>query len=145
MAWAAVLGGMALTNAGLGAVHGFAAPVGGMFSAPHGAICAAVLPHTMAINVQALRARAPHSPALQRYEEIAALLTGRPHADAEEGVEWVAGLCRKLEIPPLRTYGVRTEHVPELVEKAAQTNSMKGNPIPLTNEELGRIVVAAIG
>ncbi|MBZ5577722.1 MAG: iron-containing alcohol dehydrogenase [Acidobacteriia bacterium] len=139
MSLAALLGGLALTNAGLGVVHGFAAPIGGMFSAPHGAACAAVLPHAMAVNVQALRERAPESPALRRYQEVARLLTGRPSAEAEAGVEWVAELCRKLEIPPLRAYGIRDEDISELVEKAAQTNSMKGNPIALTGEELRQI------
>lgn len=144
MSWAALLGGLALANAGLGAVHGFAAPIGGMFPAPHGAVCAAVLPHAMEVNVQALRTRAPESQALQRYEEVARLLTGRPQASAEEGVQWVTELCRKLEIPPLRTYGVRDEDIPVLVDKAAQTNSMKGNPILLTAEELRRIAIRAL-
>jgi alcohol dehydrogenase class IV len=144
MAWAALLGGLALANAGLGAVHGFAAPVGGMFPAPHGAICAAVLPHAMAVNVAALRARAPEGGALRRYEEVAQLLTGGAPAAADDGVRRVAELCRKLEIPPLRTYGVRAEHVSELVAKAARTNSMKGNPIALTPEELGQVITRAI-
>ena len=144
MLWAAVLGGMALTNAGLGAVHGFAAPVGGMFPAPHGAICAALLPHAMQINVEALRARAPESVALRRYEEVARLLTGKLHATAEDGAQWVAELCRRLEIPPLRTYGVSQAHVPELVERARATNSMKGNPISLTEAELSRMIGQAL-
>jgi len=144
MSWAALLGGFALANAGLGAVHGFAAPVGGMFPAPHGAVCAAVLPHAMEVNVRALRARAPGSQALRRYEEVARLLTGKPRATAGDGVGWVAEICRKLEIPPLRTYGVREEHIPDLVEKAARANSMKGNPITLTAAELGEIAARAI-
>ena len=111
MSWAALLGGLALANAGLGAVHGFAAPIGGMFPAPHGAVCAALLPHAMAVNMRALRARAPQGQALRRYEEVARLLTGRPHATANDGVQWVAELCRRLEIPPLRTYGVREGHI----------------------------------
>ena len=69
----------------LGAVHGFAAPLGGMFPAPHGAVCAALLPHAMEVNVRALRARAPEK--LTRYDEVARLITGRPHAIA-------AGWCR---------------------------------------------------
>jgi alcohol dehydrogenase class IV len=144
MSWAALLGGLALANAGLGAVHGFAAPIGGMFPAPHGAVCAAVLPYAMAVNVRALRARAPEGQALRRYEEIARLLTGRPQATADEGVQWVAELCRKLEILPLRTYGVREEHISDLVEKSARASSMKGNPIPLTGEELREIAARAI-
>src|SRR5581483_2747589 len=71
MSWASLLGGMALANSGLGAVHAFAAPVGGQWDAPHGAICAAVLPHAIEINIEALRRRAPASPALRRYDEIA--------------------------------------------------------------------------
>ena len=77
MALASLLGGLALANAGLGAVHGFAAPIGGMFPAPHGAVCAALLPHVMAANIRALRERAPESAALARYETVARLLTGK--------------------------------------------------------------------
>src|SRR5208283_1454120 len=96
MSWASLLGGLSLANAGLGAVHGFAAPVGGMFPAPHGAICAAVLPHAMDVNVRALRQRAPGSGALRRYEEVARILTDNPHASAEDGVRWTAEICRRL-------------------------------------------------
>jgi alcohol dehydrogenase class IV len=144
MAWASLLGGLALANAGLGAVHGFAAPIGGMFRAPHGAVCAAVLPHAMEINVRALRERDPASAALRRYGEVARLLTGNPQATAEEGVRWTAEICRRLEIPPLRTYGVRQEDVAALVEKAAKASSMKSNPIILTTEELGEIIAPAV-
>src|SRR5581483_7040991 len=140
MAFAALLGGLALANAGLGAVHGFAAPLGGMFSAPHGALCAAVLPHAMEINVEALRSRAPQNDALTRYDEVARLVTGSPHATADDGVRWIAALCRKLEIPPLRTYGVREQHIPGPVEAARRTSSMKGNPVSLSAEELSAIV-----
>jgi alcohol dehydrogenase class IV len=140
MAWASLLGGLSLANAGLGAVHGFAAPVGGMFPAPHGAICAAVLPHAMDVNVRALRQRAPGSGALRRYEEVARILTDNPHASAEDGVRWTAEICRRLEIPPLRAYGVRPEDFAVLVEKAAKASSMKANPIVLTVEELTEII-----
>jgi alcohol dehydrogenase class IV len=150
MAWAALLGGLALANAGLGAVHGFAAPIGGMFPAPHGAVCAALLPYAMAVNVEALRRRAASgqrsavSKALERYEHVARLLTERPQATAEDGIEWVAALCRKLEIPPLRIYGVSETDLPMLVEKAARTSSMKGNPIALGGAELREIVARAL-
>lgn len=142
MAWASLLGGMALANAGLGAVHGFAAPIGGMWSAPHGAVCAALLPYAMEINVRALGQRQPAG--LVRYAEVARLVTGRPHATALDGVEWIAALCRRLEIPPLRTYGVAEADVAVLVEKAAQASSMKGNPIVLTGEELRELVSRAL-
>src|SRR2546430_3381216 len=99
MAVAGLFGGLALANAGLGAVHGFAAPVGGMFPAPHGAVCAALLPHAVEINVEALRARAPHSEALRRYETVGRLLTGQPHASAEDAVWWLTEICERLEIP----------------------------------------------
>src|ERR1035441_1554718 len=136
--WPTVLGGRALATAALGAVHGFAAPIGGMFPAPHGAVCAALLPHAMDVNIRALRARAPEK--LTRYHEIARLLTGRPHATALDGVAWIADLCRELEIPPLRTYGVAQSDLAVVSEKAAQSSSMKGNPILLNAEELCEIV-----
>jgi len=144
MSWAALLGGLALANAGLGAVHGFAAPIGGMFPAPHGAICAAVLPHAMKVNIQALRAREPHGRALERYGEVARVLTGNANATAEDGAQWVDQLVRHLEIPPLRTYDVRDEDVSVLIEKAERSSSMKGNPIPLTKDELREILARSI-
>jgi alcohol dehydrogenase class IV len=138
MAWASLLGGMALANAGLGAVHGFAAPIGGMFPAPHGAVCAAVLPYAMEVNVHAVRVRTPEK--IARFDEVARLITANPQAQAEHGVAWVGALVRWLEIPPLRTYGVTQADVPMLVEKAAQASSMKGNPVALTEEELCEII-----
>jgi alcohol dehydrogenase class IV len=144
MAWASLLGGLALANAGLGAVHGFAAPIGGMFPAPHGAICAAILPHAMAINLRALRARAPQSPALGRYDEVARLLTGRPHATASDAVRFAADLCRRFEIPSLAAYGIGAADISTLAEKAARASSMQANPIVLSPEELREILTLAL-
>ena len=141
MSWAALLGGLALANSGLGAVHGFAAPVGGMFPAPHGAICAAVLPHAMAVNMQALRARGL---GLTRYEEIAQVLTGDPHATAEDGAQFVHELTDRFQIPPLHTYGVRSEDFAVLIEKASRSSSMRGNPITLTRDELQEILARSL-
>jgi alcohol dehydrogenase class IV len=144
MSWASLLGGLALANAALGAVHGFAAPIGGMFPVPHGAACAAVLPHATEVNLRALRERAPGGAAIRRYETVARILTGNPSAAPEDGAHWIAALCRRLEIPPLATYGVRPEDVPGLVDKAAQAGSMKGNPIVLTTDELTRIALGSL-
>jgi alcohol dehydrogenase class IV len=144
MSWVSLLSGMALANAGLGAVHGFAAPIGGMFPAPHGAVCAALLPHAMEINVRALRGRDSAGPALARYRQVARWLTGDANACAEDGGEWIATLSGKLSIPPLRRYGVDREAILALTAQAAKASSMKGNPIVLTEEELAEIVGRAI-
>jgi alcohol dehydrogenase class IV len=135
-----LFGGLALANAGLGAAHGFAGPIGGAFDAPHGALCAAVLPSVMDVNVRALQQRAPGSEALGRYDEVARLLTGRAEATAPDGVAWVADLCRALEVPPLRTYGLTPADLPVQVDRAAESSSMKGNPIALTREEMLEIL-----
>ncbi len=144
MAVASLSGGFALANAGLGAVHGFAGPVGGMFSAPHGAICAALLPHVMAANLHALSHRAPESPILPRFGHVARLLTGRADATAQDAVEWVRHLVRDLRIPRLREYGITSEHVADLVEKSTHASSMKANPIMLTRDELADTLRHAI-
>ena len=144
MSLVSLFGGLALANAGLGAVHGFAAPVGGMFPAPHGAVCAALLPHAMAVNIRALRARMPGGEALRRYARVARILTEDPAASPEDGAAWVAELCRDLRIPPLGTYGIAEPHVAGLVEKAARASSMKANPIVLLPEELNELLARAI-
>jgi alcohol dehydrogenase class IV len=144
MSLSSLLGGMALANAGLGAVHGFAAPIGGMYEAPHGAICAALLPHVMEANVQALRRRAPESDALRRYDALGPLLTAKSNAKAHDAVRSVHDLCRTLKVAKLGQFGIRDADVETLVEKAQQANSMKTNPIALSAEELAGILRAAL-
>jgi alcohol dehydrogenase class IV len=144
MALASLFGGLSLANAGLGVVHGFAAPIGGMFPAPHGAVCAAVLPNGVEANVVALRRQDPGSIFLGRYQTVARLLTGKEEAQAEDGVEWLRRLCSDLAIPGLSTYGVRESDSQVLVEKAARTSSMKGNPVALTVEDLSQVLLKSI-
>ena len=144
MALASLFGGLALANAGLGVVHGFAGPVGGTFQAPHGAVCAALLPHVMAVNERALRARQPGSAALARYDEIARILTGQAAAPAEEGIAWVTSLATALNVPSLAAYGVTTADFPALIEKTAAASSTKANPVVLTPEELHEILTLAL-
>lgn len=144
MALASLFGGLALANAGLGAVHGFAAPIGGMYPAPHGAICAALLPVVMEINVRALRERQPDAEALHRFRTVAQLLTGRPEAEISDGIEWVAALCRELRVPGLGSYGIRREAFGSIVEKAQKASSMKANPLPLNREELEECLARAL-
>jgi alcohol dehydrogenase class IV len=143
MALASLFGGLALANAGLGVVHGFAAPLGGGWNAPHGALCAALLAHGMAANIAALRSRAPLHPSLERYAAVARLLTGRKQATADDGVEWVRTLCAELNVPALRTWGIEQADLPGVVEKAARASSMQANPLALTGEELLGVVLAA--
>lgn len=144
MAFASLCGGLALANARLGAVHGFAGPVGGMFDAPHGAVCAALLPHATAVNIAALAAREPHHPALRRYDEIAQVLTGDPAASAADAAAWLADLARALRIPGLSSYGVTGADFPDLIEKSARSSSMKGNPIALTPDDMRDILTRAL-
>lgn len=144
MSLASLLGGMALANAALGAAHGFAGPLGGMLHAPHGAICARLLPLVMEANVKALEARQREHPVLNRYVEIAQILTGDRNAGALDGVGWVSYLVRKLEIPMLSDYGMQEGEIPEVVSKTLKSSSYKGNPIALTEEELSGILERAL-
>jgi len=144
MALAGLFGGLALANAGLGAVHGLAAPLGGLLPIPHGVVCARLLPHVAAANLKALRARSPNSPALSRYEEVSHLLTGKPSAHAEEGIEWLFQICSDLSIPRLSGFGLTEKDLPAIAEKALKSSSMKGNPIPLEIDELMEILQAAL-
>jgi alcohol dehydrogenase class IV len=141
---AALCSGMALANARLGAVHGFAAPLGGMFPVPHGVACARLLPAVTGANVAALRARDPSSPALARYAEVAHLLIGDPEAHAEDLAPWLAALVDRLAIPRLSSVGVRAHDVPAVVAAARSASSMKGNPVTLTDRELTDVLKASL-
>jgi alcohol dehydrogenase class IV len=144
MALASLFGGLALANAKLGAVHGFAGPIGGMFPAPHGVVCARLLPYVMEANVSALASRQPGSPALARYEEIARLLTGDEAATVGDGLAWVQELSQALAVPPLSEFGMTQEDIPAVVAKSKNASSMKGNPIVLSEEELSGILARAL-
>ena len=143
MALASLFGGLALANAKLGAVHGLAGPLGGMISAPHGAICGALVPYVMAANVRALQSRKPGSPALGRYDEIAQILTAKAAARAADGVKWVKELCALLKVPALAKLGLKEQDFAAVVQKSQQSSSMKGNPVELTVAELVQILKKA--
>ncbi len=144
MCLVSLFGGLALANAGLGVVHGFASVLGGMYHAPHGAICARLLPPVMEVNLRALQRRHPDHPALARYAEVAAILTGRPDASAQEGAAWVRDLAAALQIPGLGSYGLAAEDFPAVVAKTQAASSTKANPIRLLDEELAEILALAI-
>ncbi len=144
MSLASLFSGMALANAKLGAVHGFAGPLGGMTDAPHGVICGKLLPVVCQANVRALQDRTPASPALARFNEVGRLLTGRDTARASDAVTWIQDLCHVLRLPGLRRYGLSESDFPTAAAKARNASSMKGNPIELTDEELLSILRQAI-
>ena len=142
MALASLFGGLALANAALGAVHGFAGPLGGMLHAPHGAICARLLPLVMEANIEAMKAE-KHA-GLARYEEVARILSGNDAATVEDGLQWVKELVRELNIPALSAHGMTKAHIPEAVQKTLNASSYKGNPILLSPEILQKILEKAL-
>lgn len=144
MALASLFGGLALANAGLGAVHGFAGPLGGMLGAPHGALCARLLTPVIRANLEAMARREPAHPARQRYREAAQLLTGDQDAAGEDVLHFAARLAGRFAIPGLGQMGLKESHLDEAVAKAAKASSMKGNPLPLLEEELRGILLEAM-
>jgi len=140
LALAALFSGIALANAGLGAVHGFAAPVGGRFDAPHGAVCAALLAPVWRANVAALRAGG-RTERLERFHTVARLLV--PDGDADSAGAFLEALARRLAIPGLGAYGIREGDFDDLARKAAAASSMKGNPVELDQEALLGILKTA--
>jgi alcohol dehydrogenase class IV len=139
MAMASMLGGMALANVKLGAVHGFAGPLGGMYPIPHGAVCACLLPAVMEVNIAALKSKNLQNQ-LAKFDEVARILTGNSSAVAEDGAVWVKELVTKLQIPSLADFHISPDSFPELVEKAKNASSMKGNPVELADEQLFEIL-----
>ncbi|MBK8025739.1 MAG: iron-containing alcohol dehydrogenase [Chloroflexi bacterium] len=144
MAYASLLGGIALTNAKLGAVHGSAGVLGGMFDAPHGGLCARLLPPVIEANLAALRQRQPDGEALARYDDAARAVLGRADATGDDLAAWAWEMNQALAIAPLREYGIETTHLSEIAAKSAKASSMKGNPLVLTQDELVNILEKAL-
>ena len=143
MSLAALFGGLALANAGLGAVHGFAAAIGGRFDAPHGAVCAALLPGVVRANAAALAARVPGSSGRRAIRPGRTSVTGDPQATVERLVEWLQQLRSDLPIPVLGAYGIGERDAEGLVAAAARASSMKANPIGLEAHELHEVLASA--
>lgn len=143
MAACGLLGGMALANAKLGAVHGFAGVIGGLLDVPHGIACAALLPHVVAANVRALRERDPANPALDRYAAAARLLTGRDDAGIDDGLAWLEETLTLLRVPGLGAYGLVPEQAGDIVAMTKRASSTQGNPIVLHDDELHAILAAS--
>jgi alcohol dehydrogenase class IV len=149
MSVASLFSGMALANAKLGAVHGFAGPLGGMTSAPHGVICGKLLPYVMQANVLSLQSKAAESNeeaknVLTRFDEIGRILTGRDAATASDAVSWIGDLCGVFCLPALRRYGLSSADFDIVAAKARKASSMQGNPVELNDEELTAILTRAI-
>jgi alcohol dehydrogenase class IV len=147
MALCSLLGGMALANAKLGAVHGLAGVVGGTADVPHGMACAAVLAPVIEANVRALRAGTPDDASrdsLGRYNEAARLLTGNPAASVQDGLAWIYETLTLLNVPGLAAFGLGPQHAGDIAAKALTSSSMQGNPVPLSRDDLTAILLRAL-
>jgi alcohol dehydrogenase class IV len=146
MAYAALLSGITLAQVGLGSVHGLAAPLGAFFPIPHGVACGTLLAEATRVNLQAMQARTPDTPARSRYAEVGRLLTGHPMKDEEAIQALLTTLedwTRRLELPRLGTYGIGEGDIDHIVANS-RGSSMKTNPIVLTDDEVGRIIRARL-
>ena len=144
MATCALLGGMALANAKLGAVHGLAGVIGGSTDVPHGIACATLLAPVIDANVQALRSAPAGQPALDRYAQAARLLTGQPAASVQDGLAWIRQTLTLLAVPGLAAFGIRRQQAGEIAAKALTSSSMQGNPVPLSQGDLEAILLRAL-
>ncbi len=146
MALASLLGGLALANAGLGAVHGFAGPLGGIYPAPHGAICAALLAPVCELNWRRLSQLngSASQLALSRFDEIARLLTGKSAATAADGFRWIREQVSLAANPGLGHWGIAPAAFDEISTKAAAAGSMKGNPLVLSSADLNALLAEAL-
>ena len=139
MALASLFGGLALANAGLGAVHGFAGPMGGMFAIPHGAICGRLLPFVFKANAAAAE-NALHS----KFTRVAKLLTANPDSTVSDGIRWLDNLCSHLGLRGLSSYNVKETDFDKIISAAQKASSMKGNPVALDDDVLKNILAQAM-
>ena len=143
MGLTSLFGGLVLGNSGLGAVHGFAGPIGGMFHAPHGAVCASLLPYVMKYNARELSKLEGKKHLQKKFKDVAKWLTNDPGANIEDGVEWVKDLAEHLQIPGLGDIGIKKSDFDKIIEKSKAASSMKKNPIPLSESTLAAILEEA--
>lgn len=140
MAWVSLLGGLSLANAKLGAVHGFAGPIGGMFDISHGVICACLLPQVFRMNFTKLKDQNDRM-LLERFSKIAAWVTKEDHPAVNKAIDWFIGLNEELKIPKLKQLGIKEKDYDAIISKALVSSSMKGNPVLLDANDLREILM----
>ena len=144
LAWTSLCGGLALANAGLGAVHGLAGVLGGMTGAPHGAICGRLLPFVLEANHEHLRAQDDKAPALARFREVEEWIGDALGVMGEFACDRLRAWAADQGLPGLTSMGVREEYLPEIAAASEHSSSMKGNPLPLDQDKLQRILSDAM-
>jgi alcohol dehydrogenase len=147
MAYAALVSGITLAQAGLGSVHGLAAPLGAFFPIPHGVACGTLVATATRINIEALRAREPAHPALEKYAQVGRLLSrqGKLERDASHAalIDTLEAWTRELKLSSLAHYGVQHADIPRIVADS-RGSSMKTNPLRLDDDEIAAILAARI-
>ena len=143
MAMCSLLGGIALANAKLGAVHGLAGVIGGTADVPHGVACAALLAPVMEANVQALRSAQPEHPALPATPKRPGCSPGNPPRPSKTALAWIHETITLLAIPGLAAFGIRPQDAGDIAAKAARSSSMQGNPVALSPSDLRTILLRA--
>ena len=144
MAMCSLLGGIALANAKLGAVHGLAGVIGGTADVPHGLACAALLVPVIEANLRAARLSPSGAGVLERYTEATRLLTGQPDASIQDGLAWIRETLTLLHVPGLATFGLGPQQADDIAAKAVVSSSMKGNPVPLSHADLEAVLLEAL-
>ena len=147
IAFASLMSGITLAQAGLGSVHGLASPLGAFFPIPHGVVCGTLVEEATALNIRALRARAPQSPALKKYAVAGRLLAAVPDASHEAACDALIELLRswteRLQLPRLHTFGVTEGDIGRIVQ-GSRGGSMRTNPLVLDDAELAGLLRARL-
>jgi alcohol dehydrogenase len=147
MAYAALVSGITLAQVGLGSVHGLAAPLGAFFPIPHGVACGTLVATATRINIEALQAREPEHPALEKYAQVGRLLSKQGHLDQAAAhaalIDTLETWTRKLGLPTLAHYGIGQADIPRIVANS-RGSSMKTNPVHLGDSEIAAILAARL-
>jgi alcohol dehydrogenase class IV len=145
MAYAAFISGVALANAGLGVIHGLAAPIGGFFPIPHGVVCGTLLGPAVKVTIEGLSKNSnDNRTALARFAIVGSFFGDCSLGDidgcCEALVRGIYGLTERLEIPLLSDYGVTRADCDRIVEKAGNKN----NPVALGADQIRRVLLERI-
>jgi alcohol dehydrogenase class IV len=147
LAYASLLSGITLAQAGLGSVHGLASPLGAYYPIPHGVVCGTLVAEATATNIDALRSRKPGSPALQKYAAVGRLLANVADANDSDAADALSDTLRtwtqRLGLEKLSTYGMTRDHIQKVVANS-RGGSMTTNPVVLTDDELARLLEARL-